>query len=68
MIHRFLITIVQTTLICQRSPPKHKIIQGKDPPINSCQKKKNATLLGILTFQTLNVQARPQAQLYRQDP
>ena len=40
MIHRFLITIANTTPICQRAPPKRKIIQGKDSPINCYPQKK----------------------------
>ena len=44
--------MAHTTPIHQNAPPKHKIIQCKDLPMNRAVHTKNATLLGILAFQT----------------
>ena len=40
MIHNFLIPMAHTTPIHQNAPPKHKIIQCKDLPMNRCPYKK----------------------------
>ena len=40
MIHRFFIPMAHTTPIHQNAPPKHKIIQCKDLPMNRCPHKK----------------------------
>ena len=40
MIHSFLILMAHTTPIHQNAPPKHKIIQCKDLPMNCCPHKK----------------------------
>ena len=41
MIHSFLIPMAHTTPIHQNVPPKHKIIQSKDLPMNCCPHKKS---------------------------
>ena len=40
MNHSFLITMAHTTPTHQNAPPKHKIIQCKDLPMNRCPHKK----------------------------
>ena len=44
MIHSFLIPMTHTTPIHQNAPPKHKIIQCKDLPMNHCPHKKSHPL------------------------
>ena len=41
VVHSFLISMAHTTPIHQNAPPKHKIIQCKDLPMNRCPQKKS---------------------------